>query len=150
MKARPLFYVSQRAAVWTYWVFFAFTFFTCILFLFRNGTIANPTIEIVAAVSVFSLAGGILTSTDQIWSFSFFEDYFTLTRGTTIRKIDYDQVENVSRTSVFRPFRPSIRMKICLKEAEGPIGVPGNPRSRLLKEDLYSWLTEKVNRPASH
>jgi hypothetical protein len=77
-----------------------------------------------------------------IRSWRFDEDHFTVSGRRGHQSLRYDEITRLEPTGSV--LDPSSQLRIYVRGQGEPVVLLGNPRSKKLKIDLYSWLREKT------
>ena len=94
------------------------------------------------AVAVFSAVVLVTNLREPVWSARFYEDGVRL-EGRSHRWLPYPEIGQVSYEQKFSPIHPYERLTIKTRKGETFLTY-GNPFSRNLDTDLYSWLNSKI------
>jgi hypothetical protein len=74
----------------------------------------------------------------------FYETYVELVGRKESSVLLYSDFDTVRKVRVFSFRDPFMQIHITTKRDEQPLRIFGNPTSKQLKTDLYSWLSKKV------
>jgi hypothetical protein len=123
--------------IWSVWAFFPGAL-----------SLQRPNQELIALILLFDLvllAVGSMSFLARVWSIRFFETEFTVRARHLKKAFPYSKVQGVHMYVVFSGVRRGQVMSMDIL-GEKPLTITGNPKSRVLNTDLYTWLQEVVRR----
>ena len=110
-----------------------------------------PGIIAIALIGAYGLYSALELSADGFLTIRFFEHYAKYGALRATKRLDYAQIERIEKSQTKRPpKRLRTRVLIFPRGKTEPIVIPVNPKNYFLKVELFSWLSDRVEKCGMH